>query len=336
MPDGTQRPSKLRPAGSKGRAPDFMRLFARLRGFNHHQRLAVCCFLSELVNGDTVAALIDQIARLRLACPRCQSSTCSRHGHANGLQRYRCGNCGRTFNGLTGTPLARLRLKHKWLNYLDCMRDPACTVHRAADQVQVHPNTSFRWRHRFLEWAKRDRPAKLEGIVEADETFLLESHKGKKQLLRAPRRRGGVAAHRGISADLVNIVVARDRGGHTIDFIAGRGALKAAALHRYLLPKLRSDVLLVTDANRAYQRFAREAGIAHQCVNLRKGERVRGAIHVQHVNAYHSRFKGWLFHFNGVATTYLANYLGWRWAIDRNRISNAAQFLAAALGWANS
>ena len=336
MPDGTQRPSKLRPAGSKGRAPDFMRLFARLRGFNHHQRLAVCCFLSELVNGDTVAALIDQIARLRLACPRCQSSTCSRHGHANGLQRYRCGNCGRTFNGLTGTPLARLRLKHKWLNYLDCMRDPACTVHRAADQVQVHPNTSFRWRHRFLEWAKLDRPAELQGIVEADETFLLESQKGKKHLLRSARKRGGVAAHRGISADLVNIVVARDRGGHTIDFIAGRGALKAAALHRYLLPKLRSDVLLVTDANRAYQRFAREAGIAHQCVNLRKGERVRGAIHVQHVNAYHSRFKGWLFHFNGVATTYLANYLGWRWAIDRNRISNAAQFLAAALGWANS
>ena len=179
MPDNKQLQSRLRPQGSSRRALDFMRLFARLRRFNNRQRLAVCCFLSELVNGDTVVALIEQIARSRLACPRCQSRKCARHGHANGLQRYRCSNCGRTFNGLTGTPLARLRLKHKWLMYLDCMRDPACTVHRAADRVQVHPNTSFRWRHRFLEWAKLDRPAKLEGIVEADETFLLESQKGK-------------------------------------------------------------------------------------------------------------------------------------------------------------
>jgi transposase-like protein len=73
-----------------------------------------------------------------------------RHGFANGLQRYRCCACGKTFNGLTGTPLARLRLKDKWLAYLDCMRDPACTVKRAADNVNVHGNTSLRWRHRFL------------------------------------------------------------------------------------------------------------------------------------------------------------------------------------------
>jgi hypothetical protein len=50
----------------------------------------------------------------------------------------------------------------------------------------------------------------------------------------------------------------------TIDFIAGRGALTADALHAGLLPKLQADVMLVSDANAAYRRFASEAGLAHE------------------------------------------------------------------------
>ncbi len=336
MAEQLQVPPRMRAAVRPVVRPHFTRLFARLTRFNTKQRLAVCCFLSELVNGERIAALIDQIARENMACPHCHGKRCGRHGFANGLQRYRCCACRRTFNGLTGTPLARLRLKGKWLSYFDCLRDPACTVKSAADKVAVHANTSFRWRHRFLQWTKLDRPASLAGIAEVDETFLLESEKGHKQLARKPRKRGGVAAKRGISSELVNIVVARDRARQTIDFIAGRGALKASALHQYLLPKLQPDVLLVSDANGAYRKFAREAGIAHQSVNLRQGVRSRGAIHIQNVNSYHGRFKGWLRHFNGIATRYLENYLGWRWAIDGKRIDDAERFLRAALGKFNS
>jgi transposase-like protein len=317
-------------------APPYRRLFRRLQHLNPSARLAVCVFMSELVNGDRVAALINQIARQRSQCPNCEGRTFYRHGVANGLQRYRCRSCGVSFNGLTGTPLARLRLKHRWLAYCDCLRDPACTVHSAALKVGVHPNTSFRWRHRFLGLTKQDRPATLEGVAEADETFLLESEKGIKQLQRKPRRHGGVARQRGISSEHVNIVVARDRSGKTIDFVAGKGALQAAALKSHLLPKLASDVILMSDANAAYKSFARQAHIRHEVINASRGRRVRGAVHIQNVNAYHSRFKTWLRHFNGVATRYLENYLGWRWAIDMRRIDTADGFLRAALGVFNS
>jgi transposase-like protein len=319
--------------------PKWKRLFEHLRALNTPQRLAVCCFMSALVNGERIAALIDQIAREHLVCPRCQGTAIHRHGMANGLHRYRCQSCARTFNGLTGTPLARLRLKQRWLAYFDCLRDPACTVRRAAEKIGVHANTSFRWRHRFLQWARLDRPVKLAGIAEADETFLLESQKGEKHLQRAPRKRGGhtgKCGKRDIPAELVNIVVARDRGGQTIDFIAGRGALTAKALHQHLLPKLAPDALLVSDANAAYKTFARQARIAHRAVNPRRGMRVDGYAHIQNVNAYHGRFKNWLRHFNGVATRYLENYLGWRWAIDLGRIADAPRFLRAALGKFNS
>ncbi|MEH6438332.1 IS1595 family transposase, partial [Massilia sp. DD77] len=180
------------------------------------------------------------------------------------------------------------RHRAKWLGYLGNMLD-AKSVRTSAKAVEVHRNTSFRWRHRFLALVKHDRPERLAGIAEADELFLLESQKGSRKLDRPARHRGGVAATRGISREHVCVLVARDRTGGTHDFITGRGAVTTDQLHRHLLPVLDPDVLLVTDGHPAYRSFAREAGISHEFVNLRAGERVRGAVHVQNVNAYHRR-----------------------------------------------
>jgi hypothetical protein len=99
---------------------------------------------------------------------------------------------------------------------------------------------------------------------------------------------------------------------------------------------LDASVLLVTDSHGAYRAFAREAGISHEAVNLRQGERVRGAVHVQNVNGYHRRFRQWLARFNGVASRYLPNYLGWRWALDGERIGSADDLLRAAIGVFNT
>ena len=65
-----------------------------------------------------------------------------------------------------------------------------------------------------------------------------------------------------------------------------------------------------------------------------RGQRVRGAWHIQNVNAYHGRFKEWMRRFKGVATSDLPNYLGWFRALDRNARSAAkpASLLALAVG----
>jgi transposase-like protein len=315
-------------------ARGFKRWCKRLSGLTKPQRAQVLHALRPAVSLDRV---IEAIARARAPqrrCPDCASGDCHRHGHANGLQRYRCCHCKRTFNDLTGTPLARLRHRAKWFDYLDTMLDSR-SIRAAAKTVGVHRNTSFRWRHRFLHLSKHDRPGSLRGIAEADEMFLLESQKGSRKLDRPPRQRGGVAKRRGISREHDCILVARDRTGQTVDFVTGRGAVTKQQLHRDLRPVLDPDVLLVTDSHAAYRAFSREAGISHQAVNLRAGERVRGAIHVQNVNAYHRRFREWLARFHGVASRYLPNYLGWRWALDAGRISSAEQLLRAAIGLFN-
>jgi transposase-like protein len=314
------------------RSRAFDTLLRQLETMTARQRGLLCVKLSRLISGEHAAGVIDRAMAPRLACPSCAKTDLYRHGKVDAMQRYRCRHCGRTFNALTGTPLAHLRMKSRWLTFLDCMLDPGATVRRTAAKIGVHKNTSFRWRHRFLHLAKHDRPRTLQGIAEADETFLLESQKGARQLDRPPRQRGGKAAKRGISGEQVCIVVARDRAAQTVDFVAGRGALSKAHLRARLLPVIDRDILLVTDANAAYRAFAHDYGIAHQAVNVSQKRRVDGAVHIQNVNAYHSRFKTWLRHFNGVATSYLANYLGWRWAIDTGRIDHPDDFLKIAAG----
>ena len=311
-------------------AAGFRKWIGRVSQLDRRQREQLLAILRPAVGLDRVCATIAQ-SHPAPACPACGSGRRHRHGFDRGIQRYRCCSCGRTFSALTGTPIARLRHRSRWLDYLDKMLEGR-SVRAAADAVEVHRNTSFRWRHRFLHLLKHDRPASLGGIAEADELFLLESQKGSRRLDRPPRKRGGVATRRGINHEHVCVLVARDRTGGTVDAVTGRGAVTASQLLQHLLPVLDRDVLLVTDAHPAYRQFARQVGISHEAVNLSAGERVRGALHVQNVNAYHRRFRQWLARFNGVASHYLPNYLGWQWTVDGRRIDTAERMLRAALG----
>lgn len=309
----------------------FERLLAALGRLTPEQREA----LKQALRPPSDSAQALHIIQARLdgnaCCPHCAGTRLYRHGQAHGLPRYRCKACGKTFNALTGTPLARLHLKAKWLDYLQCMLQSQ-TVRQAAKACAIHRNTSFRWRHRFLQGARQDRPAHLSGITEADETYLLESNKGARTLVRAARKRGGSARKRGLSHEQVCVLIARDRMGQTLDFVTGTGPVTKVQLHKYLQPALYDDALLVSDANAAYRTFAAEAGITHEAVNLAHGVRVRGALHVQNVNAYHSRLRQWLRRFHGVATRYLTNYLGWRRALDTQRLPTPQALLRAAIG----
>ena len=285
-------------------------------------------WLASLRDPCACLALIEQAAQ-GLPCPHCGSTRRHRCGRASGLQRFRCLHCRRSYNALTGTPLARLHKRGHWLAYLQCVLDSR-SVRAAAAITGVHRTTSFRWRHRFVPGAARGRPRALGHIVEADETYLLESQKGARTLSRPPRRRGGVSGKSGINADHDCLLVARDRAGATLDFHTGRGPVNAAQLDACLSPVLPDDALLISDGAAAYRRFAARAGIAHQFVNVRAGEHARGNVHIQNVNGWHARFKGWLLRFRGVASRYLIHYSGWQRILDAGQLPTPEQWLLAA------
>jgi hypothetical protein len=124
---------------------------------------------------------------------------------------------------------------------------------------------------------------KLRGIVEADETFVLSSRKGERNLDRKARRRGGKASKRGVSHEQVPVLVAADRSGATVSAILP--AVSAAHLQAVLQPVLDQDALLVTDGCTSYPPCAAAMGISHEALNQTAGERVRGELHIQTVNS---------------------------------------------------
>ena len=93
------------------------------------------------------------------------------------------------------------------------------------------------------------------------------------------------------------------------------------------------DAALSTDGSAMLARAARDLGIEHHGLTTLGGERKHGVWHTQDVNGYHSRFKGLMARFKGVATSYLLNYLRWFRALDRNAQSGAkaASLLAVAI-----
>lgn len=267
-----------------------------------------------------------------IACPKCQEHTPYRWGHQAGLQRFRCRQCGHTFTLLSGTPLSRLRHKDRWLTYSEALIE-GLTVRQAASRCGIHKNTRFRWRHRFLQMPAQTKAQRLQGIAEADETYFPYSCKGQRHLGRPPRKRGHALHTRGTGKDQVPVLIVRDRSGATADFQLT--AANAAEIEPPLCAILAPDVVLCSDGARVYRAVAQHMKITHRPVNLSAGIRViAGVYHVQNVNAYDSRLKGWMFRFHGVATKYLENYLGWRRWLERWGQQNSPQIgIYAALGW---
>lgn len=210
--------------------------------------------------------------------------------------------------------MARLRHRERWGGYAQALVQ-SLTIRKAAAYCGVHKNTAFRWRHRFLGLIAEHRAQRESGIVEADETFFLESFKGQRALPRLARKRGGTARRRGFTAEQIPVLVVRDRSGRHADFHLHK--LDAAHVHAVLQPLLDPDAILCTDGAGVYHSFAKAEGITHHRLNLRQKRRTEGAFHIQNVNAYDSRLKAWMARFHGVATKYLANYLGWRRLLER-------------------
>lgn len=151
-------------------------------------------------------------------------------------------------------------------------------------------------------------------------------------LTRAPRKRGGKASQRGLSDEQIPVLICRDRAGSTANFVLTKA--DKVQIGAVLTPLLAPDVILCTDGGKALGAVARELGIVHRPINLAGGIRVvAGVYHIQNVNAYDSRLKGWMHRFHGVATHYLANYLGWRRLIEREHgTPSPSSVLRAALG----
>ena len=151
------------------KAAELKRLLISVAQLSPGQRAELLAALNAGGQDQEVRLLLESRLVEQRACPHCHGSWIVRNGSASGLQRYKCRACRRTFNALSTTPLARLRMKAKWLRQQDVLQQ-GLSVSKAASALDVAKTTAFRWRHRFLELAQSVKASQLTGVAGCGES----------------------------------------------------------------------------------------------------------------------------------------------------------------------
>jgi transposase-like protein len=272
----------------------------------------------ESSDGGVLERILSARAATGQSCVRCGSDRVIGWGSAHGLPRFRCKDCRRTYNPLTGTSLARLKKRSRWGRHSESLRRGE-VLREVAGACGVHISTAHRWRHRFLA-ATLYQGAEVNGIVEVDETWVSRSAKGQTGVRRSwgrlARRRASDQGVRGRSPEQIFVVVARDRSGNTWDGVVDQ--VSTRDLIGVLSNHIAKDSVLCSDGWQVYRRAAAKLEVKYEVLNGRAKERRRGPFHLQNVNNYHGRWKGWMHRFRGVASSYLPNYVAWFRHMDAN------------------
>lgn len=248
-------------------------------------------------------------------CPHCGEKQIKKNGHKNGVQRYLCFSCRKTFNITTNTILSSTKKDISvWNDYIDCMMN-GLSIRKSAEKCGISVITAFEWRHKILDALQNmAESVKLDGIVEGDETFFPISYKGNHKngkfvMPRESHHRGKQTHIKGLSHEKVCVPCAVNRNGLSIAKISNLGKISSKNLHNVFDARITENSILCTDGMNSYVNFAKTNHI--ELIQLKSGKSKKGSYHIQHINAYHSMLKSFIRKFKGVSTKYLNNYLIW-------------------------
>jgi len=269
------------------------------------QFLALKSKIKQLAYGKFLATNIDESTKTT-SCKHCNSSDINKWGRRDNMQRYKCKDCKKTFNSLTGSPLSKLRMKEKWIIYAECLKS-GLSIRKSASICGIHKNTSFKWRHRFLQNSTSIKASTMPGISEMDSIIMIKSYKGSKNLQRSPRKRG--IKNRTNIKDSFSVFFVKNRASYVYDKIFTKLCNEESdfSLDEICL----DDTLLCSKENSIYKNFKKNKKIQHSLIKQRKNKLKNNIIHNNNVKQYHELLLTWMKRFHGVATKYLVNYLAW-------------------------
>ena len=157
----------------------------------------------------------------------------------------------------------------------------------------------------YLEQVMENMPP-LEAVIEADETYVLESQKGTPVTHRAPRKHGEGASRRGLSNEQLCVCVATDREHHVAARCVSRAKPSSEDLVEALGGHISGHSVILCDGASSYNLLAEKTGC--EKVSLVGHENYNKVYHLNTVNGLHSRFKEMMRKYRGVATKYLNRY----------------------------
>jgi len=260
-------------------------------------------------------------------CPYCQSTKINKNGtSSHKYPQFICRNCKKTYTIRTNTIFYYSKKNIQlWKEYIELFSQ-GLALRKIVEKMEgrICYTTAFYWRHKILEVMKNfDNHDKLDGIVEADETYFNESQKGNKHITnRKPRKRGFSSENRivGLSHNKVCVLTALDRNKHSFNKPVGYGKVNKDQV-AILQHRIQDNSILITDGDKSYK-VLKDIKLKQ----LKFGKPQSKVYHLSNINNFHSKLKQFMVRFNGVATKYLDNYVNYFNDI-RNRIDYFNQLL---------
>ncbi len=130
------------------------------------------------------------------------------------------------------------------------------SLRKTAEICKISLPTAFAWRHKILDALQNiQNEVKLDGIIEADETYFPLSFKGHHKNFKLPRlskHRGTQALKRGLSKEQVCVTSGINLNGKSIAKVSNLGKPKIKDLEKVLNKKIEKESIFVTDSFRAY------------------------------------------------------------------------------------
>ena len=234
-------------------------------------------------------------------CLRCGSVKVVRNGKQNGRQFYLCKDCGKAFTETATSAIAHsCSSKTVWKQVIRDTVD-GISIDKTAEALDLSHSTVFHMRHKILycvEQTLLNVPSMLEGVCEADETYVLESVKGRKipkDYHRKPRKHGAKASKAGLSEEYICVCTSVDSDNRCTTAAVNRAVPSKAEIEQVFGDKVTADTVILCDGSKQYDVLEEKCTVAH-------------SKRVNRVNGFHSFIKERLLAARGVATIYLNRY----------------------------
>jgi transposase-like protein len=234
-------------------------------------------------------------------CPHCGSQNVARNGHRHGKQAYLCRGCGKSYVTTTMSAIEHSRASATvWKQVIRDTID-GVSLDKTAGNLVISHATAFNMRHKILyalEKLLKENPVALKGVCEADETYVLESVKGRKipdGYHRKARKHGAVAAKRGISNEHICVCTSVTGDAKNVSVAVNRATPSKEEILAVFGGRVDENTVLLCDGNKSYN------ALEDKCT-------VAATKRVNKVNGFHSFIKQRLDTARGVATIYLNRY----------------------------
>ena len=211
-------------------------------------------------------------------CLKCGSSLKVKNGkRKNGIQEYKCKECGAKFTPFSNTILEKTRWHWDiWIKVLE-MTINSFPINKMVNVLEndygctnINEKTVWLWRMKLIHSIASLPMPKLTGVIQVDETFIRESQKGSRELVsyingeKRTARYGKVSSKYGVmGTEFATVTTAIDSSGYSVCKVTGLGKLTNEMFIDLFADYLDNPSYICSDANLVYEKYCEIFNIPH-------------------------------------------------------------------------